>query len=79
MVYVDDILLTGNNLSFIADLKNALHEAFSIKYLGEAKYYLGLEVSRTEEEIVLSQKKFILEFNSMLLQFNNELKNFVWA
>lgn len=49
VVYVDDILLTGDNLTIIADLKAALRAKFSIKDLGEAKYYLGLEVSRTEQ------------------------------
>lgn len=61
MVYVDDILNTCNNLPFIVSLKSALHATFSIKDLGEAKYYLGLEVSRTDEGIVLRQKKFILD------------------
>ena len=61
VVYVDDILLTGNNVSLIDTLKAALHSAFSIKDLGEAKYYLGLEVSRSSDGIMLSQKKFILD------------------
>lgn len=61
VVYVDDVLLTGDNLNVITDLKAALHTKFSIKDLGEAKYYLGLEVSRIEKGITLSQKKFILD------------------
>ena len=61
IVYVDDILLTGSDLVLINSLKSALHSAFSIKDLGEAKYYLGLEISRTDEGILLSQRKFILD------------------
>lgn len=61
VVYVDDILLTGDNISIINDLKAALHDEFSIKDLGEAKYYLGLEVAKNESGIFLSQKKFILD------------------
>lgn len=61
VVYVDDILLTGNTLPFIQDLKNALHKQFNIKNLGEAKYYLGLEISRSVAGITISQKKFILD------------------
>ncbi|KAL8097588.1 hypothetical protein AgCh_030641 [Apium graveolens] len=48
-------------VSIITDLKAVLHTKFNIKDLGEAKYYLGLEVSRTEQVIALSQKKFILD------------------
>ncbi|KAL8154730.1 hypothetical protein AgCh_000185 [Apium graveolens] len=58
---VYDILLTGDNIVMINDLKAALHNEFSIKDLGEAKYYLGLEVARNETGIFLSQKKFILD------------------
>lgn len=53
VIYVNDILLTGDNISMIADLKVALHEEFSIKDLGEAKYYLGLEVARNDTDIFL--------------------------
>lgn len=61
VVYVDDILLTGDNLSMIHSLKTALHDEFSIKDLGEAKYYMGLEISRTDSGVMLSQQKFILD------------------
>lgn len=61
VVYVDDILLTGDNITMINDLKGALHDEFSIKDLGEAKYYLGLEVAGNESGIFLSQKKIILD------------------
>lgn len=61
VVYVDDILLTGNTLCFIQHLMAVLHEQFSIKDLGKAKYYLGLEISRSATGITISQKKFILD------------------
>ncbi|KAL8156075.1 hypothetical protein AgCh_001234 [Apium graveolens] len=67
VVYVDDILVTGNNLSMIHSLKAALNDKFSIKDLGEAKYYLGLEISRTDKGVMLSQIKSILD---MLQQAN---------
>lgn len=34
VVYVDDILLTGNSIDFIETVKVALHDKFSIKDLG---------------------------------------------
>ncbi|XP_017239544.1 uncharacterized mitochondrial protein AtMg00810-like [Daucus carota subsp. sativus] len=43
----------------IQRLKDLLHEQFTIKDLGPVKYYLGLEVKRTQKGIFLSQQKFI--------------------
>lgn len=76
VVYVDDIVLTGNNLSFIDSLKSALHDAFSIKDLGEAKYYLGLEISRTDERIVLRQKKFLVDSKPLSIPLDQHVKLF---
>lgn len=38
-----------------------MHDNLSIKYLGQAKYNLGLEISRTDTGLVLSQQKFVLD------------------
>lgn len=58
LVYVDDILLTGNDNVFIAHVKFVLHSTFTIKDLGLIKYYLGLEVHRTDQGMILHQHKF---------------------
>ena len=44
LVYVDDIILTGNSTSLIQQLTNKLHTAFSLKQLGHLDYFLGLEI-----------------------------------
>ena len=61
VAYVDDLLLTGNLLSNIKIVKESLHEAFTIKDLGELAYFLGIEVSRTASGILLNQRKYILD------------------
>ncbi|KAL8149357.1 hypothetical protein AgCh_006393 [Apium graveolens] len=61
VVYVDDILLSGNDFSLIKSLKALLHERFSIKDLGAVKFYLGLEVLRNNQGFFLSQHKFIID------------------
>lgn len=44
-VYVDDIIVTGSNVTEIDALKSHLHKVFSIKDLGLLHYFLGIEVS----------------------------------
>lgn len=48
LMYVDDVILAGNSDSEIKRVKEYLHKQFSIKDLGAAKYFLGVEMSRTE-------------------------------
>ena len=60
-VYVDDIILTGPNLPLILSLKTHLHTIFSIKDLGPLSYFLGLEVTRLSNGIILSQRKITKE------------------
>lgn len=43
-VYVDDIILTGNDAQGIADLKAHLDSTLSIKVLGKLIFFLGIEV-----------------------------------
>ncbi|GKD24502.1 retrovirus-related pol polyprotein from transposon RE1 [Tanacetum coccineum] len=61
LVYVDDILLAGNNQSLINSIKQQLHETFSIKDLGPLHYYLGIEILRNLTGITMSQRKYALE------------------
>ncbi|CAL1409757.1 unnamed protein product [Linum trigynum] len=59
LLYVDDMIITGDDVHGIVELKQGLQKAFSIKDLGELHYFLGLEVSRTSQGILLNQKKYI--------------------
>lgn len=53
-LYVDDVLLTGNDMSEINHVKESLHAQFRIKDMGEAKFFLGLEIARSKEGTVLN-------------------------
>ncbi|CAN1146609.1 Retrovirus-related Pol polyprotein from transposon TNT 1-94 [Linum perenne] len=61
LVYVDDILLAGNDLTVIEGVKQKLHKHFKIKDLGILKYFLGLEIARTKSGIFMTQRKYCLE------------------
>ena len=41
LIYVDDILITGNDPMSIAAIKKFLHSQFHLKDLGDLKYFLG--------------------------------------
>ncbi|XP_021617918.1 uncharacterized mitochondrial protein AtMg00810-like [Manihot esculenta] len=61
LVYVDDVILTGNFVDAINKCKMALHSKFTIKDLGPMKYFLGLEVARSSHATIISQTKFICD------------------
>ena len=61
LVYVDDILLTGNNPDCVNSLKKLLDDRFGLKDVGSLRYFLGLEVARTDAGIGLTQRKYALE------------------
>jgi len=45
-LYVDDILLIGNNLEMMNDANQWLSSVFEMKGMGEARYVLGMEIVR---------------------------------
>nr|GEU31681.1 retrotransposon protein [Tanacetum cinerariifolium] len=57
LVYADDILLTRNSTQDIKDTKLALESKFTIKDLGLAKYFLGIELCNIESGTYLHQRK----------------------
>lgn len=61
LVYVDDIILTGNSIEEINKVKEFLKCQFLIKDLGKLKFFLGVEVIDIEHGVCLSQRKYCLE------------------
>lgn len=59
LVYVDDLLLTGNNPKFLCNFIDSLSKRFSLKNLGKPHYFLGVELIPTSVGMLLSQHKFI--------------------
>ncbi|GKE00195.1 ribonuclease H-like domain-containing protein, partial [Tanacetum coccineum] len=68
-VYVYDILVTGNDVKEIDEVKTFLNSKFKIKDLDELKYFLGIEVLKTEKGVKkqasLSKSSAEAEYRSM--------------
>ena len=64
IVYVDNIIISGSDYAGIADLKRYLVLQFHTKDLGSLCYFLGIEVARSSQGIVLSQTKYVLDILS---------------
>ena len=53
VLFVDDIILIGNDVSFLKSIKIWLSKNFSMKDLGEATYILGIKIYRDRSKKLL--------------------------
>lgn len=60
-MYVDDIILTGPDLSLLHQIQSTLNTKFSLKTLGNLKYFLGFEIARSPDGLILSQRKYTIQ------------------
>ena len=58
-MYVDDLVITGNNLSFVNSIVQQLRSKFLLKDMGSLHYFLGVEVLPTCAGLFLSQHQYI--------------------
>ncbi|KAK2992349.1 hypothetical protein RJ640_016803 [Escallonia rubra] len=61
IVHVDDIILTGDDCEEMHRLKTILAKQFEIKDLGKLKYFLRMEVARSNKGISISQRNYTLD------------------
>jgi histone deacetylase 1/2 len=57
-VYVDDIIVVSSNPKATTGLLHELKKDFALKDLGELHYFLGMEVTKVRDGIILSQDKY---------------------
>ncbi|CAL8147678.1 unnamed protein product [Prunus armeniaca] len=61
LIYVDNILVTGSDPSCITTLISNLGRQFSMKDLGPANYFLGMEFVRTPSGLSITQTKYVVD------------------
>lgn len=61
LLYVDDIIITGNTVSIIDDVIAALTKEFDIKDLGPLHYFLGIQIIQHADGLFLSQAKYVTD------------------
>ena len=59
LVYVDDIIITGNSNDLVSQVVECLAQRFSLKDLGPLSYFLGVEVVHHRHGLLLSQRRYI--------------------
>ncbi|KAL2228848.1 UNVERIFIED_CONTAM: Retrovirus-related Pol polyprotein from transposon RE2 [Sesamum indicum] len=60
LVYVDDILIIRPSIADITQVKY-LHQLIHYQDLGDARYFLGLEIARSASGLYIAQTKYILD------------------
>ncbi|CAA7018785.1 unnamed protein product [Microthlaspi erraticum] len=61
LVYVDDLIIGDDDAEAVDRFKGYLGECFHMKDLGLLKYFLGIEVARSDKGFYLSQRKYVLD------------------
>ncbi|KAL0404417.1 UNVERIFIED_CONTAM: Retrovirus-related Pol polyprotein from transposon RE2 [Sesamum radiatum] len=64
LIYVDDLIIAGNNLATLSKFKDYLSHCFHMKDLDLLKYFLGIEIARGPDGLFLTQRKCTLDILS---------------
>ena len=78
LVYVDDIIVTGNDEREKHEVKQRLATEFEIKELGILKYFLGIEVAYSTQGIFISQQKYMTDLLAEIGKIGCKLVSTQW-
>lgn len=67
LVWVDDILVCGQNITEISTIKCSLHNRFKMRDLGQINWFLGIKFNSSENSISATQETYI---DKLLCKFN---------
>ena len=77
LVYVDDIIVASSSQEATNALLEDLKKDFALKDLGDLHYFLGIEVKKVTDGILLSQEKYVSDILKRSGMMN--CKNFKYA
>lgn len=66
-LYVDDLLVTGSKSTLVNQFKDQMKQVFEMTDLGEMSYFLGMEITQSQQGIFISQHKYA---KKVLKKFN---------
>jgi Reverse transcriptase (RNA-dependent DNA polymerase) len=61
LVYVDDLIITGDNRLEINCVKKIPQTKICIKDLGKLKYFFGIEIAHSYKGLFISQRRYVLD------------------
>ena len=64
LLYVNDMIIIGDDFSGIQELKDFLSRQFEIKDLGHLNYFLGVEITHSTDGLYITQAKYASELLS---------------
>ena len=73
LLYVDDMIITGDDMQSIQNLKHFLGRQFEIKDLGPLIYFLGLEVYSSADGYYLTHAKYTFDLISQASIINSKI------
>ena len=79
LLYVDDMIITGDDPEYIAFVKARLSEQFLMSDLDPLRYFLGIEVSSTSDGFFISQEKYIQDLLARAALTDSALLRLLWS
>jgi hypothetical protein len=61
LMYMDDIIVASSSLQFTKSLIKKLNQEFALKDLGDIHYFLGIEVKRSADSLLMTQEGYALD------------------
>lgn len=73
LVYVDDIIVASSSSKAVEALLQDIRADFALKDLGDLNYFLGIEVQKVKDGIVMTQQKYAADILKRANKFSCKL------
>ena len=74
-IYVDDTIFGATNEPLYEDFSKLMQAEFKMSKMGELKFFLGLQIKQTNNEIYIHQTKYVKELiNKFKLENAKDMK-----